>query len=166
MYRSLSTIPKLSLPPESVSKLWSTRWLKPCSLGVYPFGDAKLEDFEPIFEQLRATSSDSVSISYDPDAYAAPFMPVGEQLVKRAEDAEQMGNIESAEELYLRAAVVYVIARYPSLDLSFLVRLGCLARKLTCELESIRKVSCGSPHTSAVDPVVPQGPRLFDSPAS
>lgn len=85
----------------------------PCSRGIYPFVDGKLEDFEPIFEQLVTTSNDDISIVYDPDAYAKPFLPVGEKLVERAKTAEEKADTMEAKDLYLRAAAVYRIARFP-----------------------------------------------------
>ena len=82
-------------------------------MGIYPFVDGKLEDFDPIFEQLIADSGDNPSILYNPDAYAAPFLPVGEVLVKQAEEAEKEDNLDEAKDLYLRAGAVYRIARFP-----------------------------------------------------
>ena len=82
-------------------------------MGVYPFVDGKVEDFDPIFEQLIASSSDNAGVLYDADAYAAPFLPVGEGLVKKAEEAEKDGDTAKAKELYLRAGAVYRIARFP-----------------------------------------------------
>lgn len=37
---------------ESIKALWETKWKFPCSIGVYPFHDGKLEDFEPVFQYL------------------------------------------------------------------------------------------------------------------
>lgn len=37
---------------ESIKALWETKWRYPCSIGVYPFHDGKLEDFEPVFKYL------------------------------------------------------------------------------------------------------------------
>lgn len=82
-------------------------------MGIYPFVDGKVEDFDPIFEGLINTSNDDSSILYDPDAYATPFLPVGASLVKQAEEAESANDIEKAEELFLRAGAVYRIARFP-----------------------------------------------------
>jgi hypothetical protein len=52
---------------------------------------------------------------YDFDAYAAPFLPVGEGLERQGEEAEKTGNIIKARELYFRAACVYRIGRFPFL---------------------------------------------------
>lgn len=82
-------------------------------MGVYPFVDGNVEDFDPIFEELISNSGDASSILYDPDAYAAPFLPVGEALMKRAEEAESNRNTSEAKDLYLRAGAVYRIARFP-----------------------------------------------------
>lgn len=36
----------------SVSALWARKWRKPCAAGIYPFTDADVADFDPIFEEL------------------------------------------------------------------------------------------------------------------
>lgn len=43
-----------------------------------------MEDFDPIFDELVRISSDSVKVLHDPDAFAAPFLPVAENLVENA----------------------------------------------------------------------------------
>ena len=98
---------------ESVSSLWQQKWRKPASMGIYPFVDGKVEDFDPIFEELRKTSNDDPSILYDPDAYAKPFFPVAENLVAEAQKAEKSGGTDEARDLYLRAGAVYRMARFP-----------------------------------------------------
>lgn len=85
----------------------------PCQHGIYPFTDASLEDFEPVFEELIRISEDRTEIFYRPDDYAKPFLPVADSLVARAEDAEDQGDTARALNLYLRAAAVYRIARFP-----------------------------------------------------
>ena len=105
--------PKAFVHHLSVSALWNKKWRWPCSMGIYPFVDGQVEDFDPIFEQLIKRSNDDVSILYDPDAYAAPFLPVGESLVEQAEASEQRGDTAQARDLYLRAGAVYRIARFP-----------------------------------------------------
>jgi len=97
----------------SVSALWEEKWKQPCSMGIYPFVHGKIEDFEPIIEQLKVSSNDEVSILYQPDEYAKAFIPVGEKLVQQGEEAEKAGNTAKAKEFYLRAAAVYRIARFP-----------------------------------------------------
>jgi len=37
---------------ESLEALWTTKWRLPCALGVYPFHDGKLQDFQPVFDHL------------------------------------------------------------------------------------------------------------------
>ena len=98
---------------DSVSALWHQKWRTPCAQGIYPFTDGKLEDFEPIFQELIQTSGDRPDILYRPDEYAKPFLPAGERLQNFAETAEAEGDFGSARELYLRAAAVYRIARFP-----------------------------------------------------
>lgn len=98
---------------DSVSALWRQKWRTPCSLGIYPFTDGKVEDFEPIFDELCKASNDDPDILYRPDDYAMPFLPVAEGLVAKAEQAQGQGNTLGARDLYLRAAAVYRIARFP-----------------------------------------------------
>ena len=37
---------------DSVSALWSKKWRMLCAHGIYPFMDANVEDFDPIFGEL------------------------------------------------------------------------------------------------------------------
>ena len=73
---------------DSVSALWSKKWRMPCAHGIYPFTDANVEDFDPIFSDLVARSGDQRDILYQPDEYAKPFLPVGERLASMAAQAE------------------------------------------------------------------------------
>jgi hypothetical protein len=95
-----------------VSALWSQKWRSPCAAGIYPFTDAKVEDFDPIFGKLSSVSNDDPGILYRPDDYAKPFFPVAQQLVAEAE-AVLPGNAAAARDFFLRAAAVYRIARFP-----------------------------------------------------
>ena len=98
---------------DSITALWEQKWRKPCEHGIYPFTDGKIEDFEPIFTELAETSGDKPDILYRPDDYAKPFLIVAEKLVVLADKAEANGEIDQARDLYLRAAAVYRIARFP-----------------------------------------------------
>ncbi len=98
---------------ESVSALWSQKWRMPCSKGIYPFMDGNVADFEPIFAELIKVSNDDPSILQRPDDYARSFLPVAAQLVARAEEALSKSENEEAKGLFLRAAAVYRIARFP-----------------------------------------------------
>ena len=98
---------------DSISALWHSKWKTPCAHGIYPFTDGKLEDFEAIFQNLIQLSGDRSEFLYQPDEYAKPFLPVGANLQSLAADAEAKGNLEEARQLYLRAAAVYRIARFP-----------------------------------------------------
>ena len=98
---------------DSVSALWAKRWRMPCQHGIYPFTDAKFEDFEPIFTELVKVSGDKAEILFRPDEYAKPFLPVAANLVAKAGEAEGQGDTAKALDLYLRAAAVYRIARFP-----------------------------------------------------
>ena len=75
--------------------------------------DGKVADFDPIFAELIETSGGDTGILYRPDDYGRPFLPIGEQLVAQAEDAASRGRADDARGLYLRAAAVYRIARFP-----------------------------------------------------
>lgn len=41
---------------QGIQALWESKWRFPCTIGVYPFHDGKLEDFAPVFENLIAVS--------------------------------------------------------------------------------------------------------------
>ena len=98
---------------DSVSALWFQKWRTSCAAGIYPFTDGKVEDFDPIFAKLIETSNDDPGILHRPDDYAKPFLPIAQQLVAQAEDALAKGSIPEAKDLFLRAAAVYRIARFP-----------------------------------------------------
>ena len=98
---------------DSVFALWHQKWRTPCSHGIYPFSDANVADFDPIFEELVRMSEGNPDILYRPDEYAEPFFPVAKNLVSRAGYAEANGDPLTARDLYLRAAAVYRIARFP-----------------------------------------------------
>ena len=97
----------------SVSALWSQRWREACAGGFYPFFDAEVEDFEPIFAELIEISNDDAGILGRPDDYARPFMPVGDRLVAEGDAALAESRTDNARDLFLRAAAVFRIARFP-----------------------------------------------------
>ncbi len=83
-------------------------------MGIYPFVDGNVEDFEKAFEGLvKANESNSKVILADPDQFALPFFPVADDLVAQGSSKELDGHTDDARELYLRAAAVYRIARFP-----------------------------------------------------
>lgn len=92
----------------SIKTLWETRWKFPCSLGVYPFHDGKLEDFQPIFDFLIRNN---INDPYD-DAFTSAFFSQAEELTKKAEAAEDSDK-ELAIQLYKRASTVYRLSRFP-----------------------------------------------------
>ncbi|KAF7868501.1 hypothetical protein EAF04_005032 [Stromatinia cepivora] len=94
---------------EGVKALWETKWKFPCTKSVYPFHDGKFEDFKPIFDHLIANN---INDGYG-DAYTEAFFPIAEKLTAQGDDAVASGNRILASELYLRAACVYRIARFP-----------------------------------------------------
>ena len=98
---------------DSVSGLWAQKWRPVCARGIYPFTDANVEDFDPIFAELIDRSRSNPTILHRPDDYAEPFLGVGERLVGQADQAAAAGKADEARELYLRAAAVYRIARFP-----------------------------------------------------
>ena len=51
---------------------------------------------------------------YDFEKYSQPFFPVAEDLDRRADTAEAAGDLSKACQLYMRAAAVYRIARFPT----------------------------------------------------
>ena len=98
---------------DSISALWGEKWRAPCAAGIYPFTDANVVDFDPIFAQLASISSDDTSLLQRPDEYAQSFLPVGARLHAQAEDAASNGRVDAAKDFFLRAAAVYRIARFP-----------------------------------------------------
>ncbi|KIM93790.1 hypothetical protein OIDMADRAFT_35602 [Oidiodendron maius Zn] len=113
-YHVQSAIDKIQVfPHSSVSALWDTKWRKLATMGVYPFHDGKVEDFDPVFQKLIQENSDDYNVFYDPEKYGAPFLPAAESLVAEAETAEKAGDTEKARDLYLRAGAVCRIGRFP-----------------------------------------------------
>ena len=98
---------------DSVSELWAKKWRPPCAHGIYPFTDGAVADFDPIFAELVKISNDKPDIFFRPDDYAKPFLPVAEELVNQASQAEARGDTAKTLDLYLRAAAVFRIARFP-----------------------------------------------------
>jgi Esterase FrsA-like len=97
----------------SISALWAQKWRPPCQHGIYPFSDGNVADFDPIFQELIKVSGDNSDILFRPDDYASAFFSTAERLVASAEQAEEEGETAKARDLYLRAATVYRIARFP-----------------------------------------------------
>ena len=98
---------------DSVAALWTKKWRALCQHSIYPFTDANVVDFEPIFDELIGASGGNCDILYRPDDYAKPFLPVARKLVAAAGEAERRGDSAAAGDLYLRAAAVYRIGRFP-----------------------------------------------------
>ncbi|KAL8949671.1 MAG: hypothetical protein Q9222_004232 [Ikaeria aurantiellina] len=97
---------------ESIKALWETKWRFPCSIGVYPFHDGKLEDFEPVFNRLiKLNINDGYS-----DAYTSAFFPTCDALLSRAKTLSESSNHAAASALYFRIAALYRIARFPFLN--------------------------------------------------
>ncbi len=99
---------------DSVSALWSQKWHPLSAAGIYPFTEAWVGDFDPVFAKLRIFSGDDPDfLIREPDEYARAFLPVGEELVSAAQKSAAEGSVVEARDLYLRAAAVYRIARFP-----------------------------------------------------
>ncbi|KAJ4580326.1 hypothetical protein HRR83_003274 [Exophiala dermatitidis] len=96
---------------DGVKALWETKWKLPCSLSVNPFRDGKIEDFAPIFEKLV---EDNVNDAYS-DTYTEYFLPTAGRLTDAATSAQGADRAKAAE-LFKRAACVYRISRFPSVD--------------------------------------------------
>ena len=73
----------------------------------------RVSDFDPIFADLSKVSDDDPGILYSPDDYATPSSPVAGKLVADAREAASNGRTTQARDLFLRAAAVYRIARFP-----------------------------------------------------
>ncbi|KAI8631659.1 alpha/beta-hydrolase [Xylariaceae sp. FL1651] len=94
---------------DGIKALWETKWKFPCTKSVYPFHDGAYADFSPIFEDLISRSVDD---GYSP-AYTEAFFGTAESLEKQGDDAVAAGDRQKASALYLRAACVLRIARFP-----------------------------------------------------
>ncbi|KAI1634624.1 Alpha/Beta hydrolase protein [Biscogniauxia mediterranea] len=104
----------------SLRALWETKWEGPCRKAVYPFHDGAYEDFAPIFADLIAQGVDDG----DDPRYTRAFLATAEALEARGDDAaaatgkngdssSSSSTSSAAGELYLRAAAVLRIARFP-----------------------------------------------------
>ncbi|KAI1077816.1 Alpha/Beta hydrolase protein [Whalleya microplaca] len=98
-----------------IRALWETKWQLPCSRAVYPFHDGAYADFEPIFADLIARDvNDGNSV-----AYTEAFLPAARELERQGDEALGNGGDggdegkKAASALYLRAACVLRIARFP-----------------------------------------------------
>ena len=98
---------------ESISRLWAEKWRPACQHSIYPFTDANVADFDPIFKELVRMTDDDPNVLYKPDKYAQPFLPAGQLLLRQAEQAEAESEDKKACNLYLRAAAVFRIGRFP-----------------------------------------------------
>ncbi|KAI0419627.1 Alpha/Beta hydrolase protein [Xylaria grammica] len=94
---------------DGIKALWETKWSFPCSKAVYPFHDGAYADFEPIFLDLIARGVDD---GYSP-AYTEAFFETAAALEKAGDEATTAGDQPAASALYLRAACVLRIARFP-----------------------------------------------------
>lgn len=94
---------------DGIAALWETMWKLPCTKAVYPFHDGAYEDFEPVFERLIA---DNVNDGTSKE-FTEAFFPTAERLELEADEAMQLGDRARASALYLRAACVLRIARFP-----------------------------------------------------
>ncbi|KAF4985950.1 hypothetical protein FDECE_16209 [Fusarium decemcellulare] len=92
-----------------IAALWETMWKPPCLKGLCPFNDGAYEDFEPIFERLIADKVNDGTAR----EFTQAFFPTAERLEREADQAMQQGNKTIANDLYLRAACVLRIARFP-----------------------------------------------------
>ncbi|KAI2470725.1 alpha/beta-hydrolase [Annulohypoxylon bovei var. microspora] len=95
-----------------VRALWETKWREPCRRSVYPFHDGAFEDFEPVFLALIARGINDMTSA----EFTLGFVSTAQALEKRGDEAAAKGGSEDkkkASELYLRAACLLRIARFP-----------------------------------------------------
>ncbi|PMD16032.1 alpha/beta-hydrolase [Hyaloscypha hepaticicola] len=93
---------------QGMKQLWESKWKFPCSISVYPFHDGNFEDFEPVFLDLIARNiNDGTSTEY-----TKAFFLIAASLTKQGDDI-QTSNPKQASGLYLRAACLYRISRFP-----------------------------------------------------
>ncbi|KAK7743763.1 hypothetical protein SLS53_003782 [Cytospora paraplurivora] len=98
-----------TVKPGALRAVWENDWKPACKKGSHPFQDGRLEDFEPIFDDLIEAHVD------DPTSpeYTLAFLSRAQELSLEAEDALGRGDRGLASELYLRACAVLRIARLP-----------------------------------------------------
>ncbi|KAI1276343.1 Alpha/Beta hydrolase protein [Xylaria sp. FL0933] len=95
---------------DGIQALWETKWRFPCSKSLYPFHDGAYNDFEPVFKDLIARN---INDGNSPE-YTKSFFPGAAHLEEVADNVVQMGGRpEEASSLYLRAACMLRIARFP-----------------------------------------------------
>jgi hypothetical protein len=94
---------------DGIKALWETKWKPACAKAVYPFHDGLYADFEPIFEGLITRAVDD---GYS-TAYTEAFFSTAESLEQEGDAATAAGLKDTASALYLRAACVLRIARFP-----------------------------------------------------
>jgi len=94
---------------EGMKALWETKWKFPCTKSVYPFHDGQFSDFEPIFEHMIAENINDGTSS----AYTSAFFPTAERLEREGDEVTAAGDTAKASDLYLRAACLLRIARFP-----------------------------------------------------
>lgn len=92
-----------------IAALWETMWKLPCSKAVYPFHDGVYEDFEPVFKHLIAGNINDGNSR----EFTEAFLPTAKRLEVEGDEAMQGGDKGRASVLYLRAACVLRIARFP-----------------------------------------------------
>lgn len=69
-------------------------------MGIYPFIFGTTQDFQPVVDDIIAKG---LKRPYDWDEYAQCFFPKAEELVARADAANDEGEWAKASELYLCA---------------------------------------------------------------
>ncbi|KAI0390466.1 alpha/beta-hydrolase [Xylariaceae sp. FL0594] len=92
----------------SLAVLWESKWRDACLRSVYPFHDGHFGDFEPIFISLMNSGWENES-----SAYTREFIQKGLELEKKGDQVLAEGQTEEASKLYLRAACVLRIGRFP-----------------------------------------------------
>ncbi|KAJ2906013.1 hypothetical protein MKZ38_003496 [Zalerion maritima] len=84
--------------------------LSPCTKSVYPFHDGLFEDFSPVFNSMIASNVPAGGLSPE---YTRAFFPTAQKVEEEGDEAMKAGDKEKASDLYLRAACLLRIARFP-----------------------------------------------------
>lgn len=121
---------------DSASALWKQKWRTACAHGIYPFTDAKVEDFNPMIAELVRLSGDRMSILYRSDDYAQPFFPAAEKLVAAAAQAEERGDTAQAHDLTCAWRPSTVSGVFPSTVRLWTRKRGSVAKPLTARVGS------------------------------
>ncbi|KAI9879925.1 MAG: hypothetical protein M1830_006407 [Pleopsidium flavum] len=96
----------------STRALWELEWRPRCVKRFYPFNYSDVADFDDVFDELVKKN---INNAYD-DAWTKVFLSFMKRFEQRAAEAEAAHEPENASKIYLRAASLGQISRFPILS--------------------------------------------------